>query len=71
MDWDEETAQFPNTDTAEAKAVNVLESLLKTERVKSEINTRDKLPAEDGALYLVNQDNRTTGKLTVGTSQPP
>lgn len=71
MDWEEETAQFPNTDTAEAKAVNVLESLLKTERVKSEINTRDKLPAEDGALYLVDENNSITGKLTVQVKKLP
>lgn len=71
MDWHEETAQFPNTDTAEANAVNVLESLLKTERVKSEINTRDKLPAEDGALYLVDEDNSITGKLTVQVKKLP
>lgn len=71
MDWDEETAQFPNTDTAEAKAVNVLKSLLKTEKVKSEINTRDKLPAEDGALYLVDENNSITGKLTVQVKKLP
>lgn len=71
MDWDEETAQFPNTDTAEAKAVNVLESLLKTSRVKSEINTRDKLPAEDGALYLVDENSSITGKLTVQVKKLP
>jgi len=71
MDWDEETAQFPNTDTAEADAVNVLESLLKTKRVKSEINTRDKLPAEDGALYLVDENNSISGKLTVQVKKLP
>ena len=68
---EDRTASFPETDTAETEAVDILSYLLNTEKVKFDANTRDKIPAVDGDLYLVDEDNSIHGKLLAQVKKLP
>jgi hypothetical protein len=65
------TASFPETDSDETDAVNIFRYLLDTDVVKFDANTRDKIPAVDGDLYLVDEDNQAEGKLLAQVKKLP
>jgi hypothetical protein len=58
-----EPAAYPNTDTAENLAIQIVEQLLDINRVKADIRRRDKVPNSDGYLELVDSEGRPIGKL--------
>ena len=59
-------AAYPNTDTDEVRAVNLVNSVLEeTGRFKCAIEKRDKVPNSDGTIELVDGDNIPVGKLEV------
>lgn len=69
---DGRTASFPETDSAETEAVTIFRYLLDTDKVKFDANTRDKIPAVDGDLYLVDEDNnQIKGKLLAQVKKLP
>lgn len=69
--YDKRTARFPDTDTAETDAVTIFKYLLDQDHVKFDANERDKIPAVDGDLYLVDETNQITGKLLAQVKKLP
>lgn len=65
------TASFPPTDSAESDAVTIFKYLLDTDVVKFDANTRDKIPAVDGDLYLVDENDQIKGKLLAQVKKLP
>lgn len=65
MDSEEEKPRVPATAIAEADAVDVLEYLLPSDRVLSEIDKGDKRPAKDGEIHLFNENKEMEGTLAV------
>lgn len=60
---DDRTAKFPDTDSAETDAITIFKYLLDTDQVKFDASERDKIPAVDGDLFLVDEDNKIEGNL--------
>lgn len=57
--------KYPKTDEKENVSVNILNYLLDIDRVKAEINSRDKIPNHDGHVELLDNDGYTLGKICV------
>lgn len=62
---------YPDTDYHENRAVDVLKYHLDTNRIKSDIKTRDKVPNIDGTLELVDDENHPIGKFDVQIRKIP
>jgi hypothetical protein len=68
---DPNPAGYPPTDVAENDAVDILNYILDSNRIKSEVETRDKVPNHDGLIELVNDDREPIGRLTVQVKKLP
>ena len=66
-----EPAGYPPKNTEEINAVNVLESLFDSSRVKSDIKVLDKVPNKDGSVELVDEKERPIGELIVQVKKIP
>ena len=60
-----EPKSYPPTDSAEQDSKTVLESLIDSRLVKTDIRTRDKYPNIDGTIELVNENNVPIGKFDI------
>lgn len=65
-----EPAPYPSSDKAENNAVDTLNYIL-DERVKSHIDTRDKVPNHDGYLELVDENEVPLGRINVQVKKLP
>lgn len=67
----EDAAPFSTFDVEETDSVTILNYLLNTKRVKSQINIRDTYPNADGFLEIVNKEQKPIGRLTVQVKKLP
>ncbi|RDZ55355.1 hypothetical protein C5C07_07550 [Haloferax sp. Atlit-4N] len=63
-------APYPDTDTAENDAVDLIEYIL-DDSVKSYIDSRDKAPNHDGYVEVVDKDNAPIGRIVVQVKKLP
>jgi len=56
---------YPNTDEKETRAVNIFNNLIDIDRVKSDVNIRDKYPNHDGFIELIDIKGFPCGKIFV------
>ena len=66
-----EPKPYPPTDSAEQDSKTVLESLIDSRLVKTDIRTRDKYPNIDGTIELVNENGVPIGKFDVQLRSVP
>lgn len=57
--------KYPKTDEKETISVNILNCLLDINRIKADINSRDKIPNHDGHIELLDNDGYTIGKICI------
>jgi len=60
-----EPKSYPPTDSAEQDSKTVLESLIDSRLVKTDIRTRDTTPNIDGTIELVNENIKPIGKFDI------
>jgi len=75
-EYDFNLKPYPITDKKENESVSIFDNLIDKKRIKSFINTRDKIPNYDGKIELVDVEEKNIGFLFVQVkalkeTQPP